>query len=124
MSLARLAPLFVASLLSFACGGGSQGGNTAHDAEAGESSGTSEDGSGWTGGSEEPRGPDCSDGTCFSCGEGICPKGAYCDQDAQGGAACAWLTECSGAPSCDCVTKVLGSGCSCSEDGGPSVSCN
>lgn len=67
-------------------------------------------------------GPDCSDGTCFVCGDGSCPLGAYCDE---GSGACAWLTECSGTPSCACLSRVLGDGCSCSESGGgPHVRCS
>lgn len=73
--------------------------------------------------SQGPTGPDCGDGTCFECGEGICPKGAYCDQDAEGGAACAWLPECSGTAACSCITGVL-KDCTCDEaSGNPLVSC-
>lgn len=71
---------------------------------------------------ETPAGPDCDDGTCFPCGAGVCPKGAYCD--ATGGGACAWLPECPGEPSCACLTKALGAGCACeATDGGPLVRC-
>src|SRR5690606_1636167 len=73
---------------------------------------------------EVPRAPDCSDGTCFQCGDGICPQGAYCDEGAQGGAACAWLSECKASPSCACIKKALGGACSCNDaEGGPVVSC-
>lgn len=70
-----------------------------------------------------PRDLDCNDGTCFRCGDGVCPQGSYCDQDAQGGPACAWLSECSQAPTCSCVKKILGSSCSCDDSAGVSVSC-
>lgn len=68
--------------------------------------------------------PGCEDGTCFPCGEGLCPKGAYCDQDSRGGPACAWVSECPGSPDCACLTKILGSTCDCDEgDGGPHIDC-
>ena len=66
----------------------------------------------------------CEDGTCFRCGEGICPTGFYCDEGAQGGAACSWLPSCAARASCACIERALGSGCSCQESGGgPKVSC-
>jgi len=72
---------------------------------------------------EEPK-PSCDDGTCFECGRGLCPIGAYCDQGAPDGAACVWIQECPGAPSCSCLRKVLGSSCQCEESGGgPRVTC-
>jgi len=65
----------------------------------------------------------CEDGTCFSCGDGVCPVGAYCATAPDGAQACAWVPECP-KPSCACVTRALGSGCSCSESGGaPQVTC-
>lgn len=74
---------------------------------------------------EAPAGPDCSDGTCFVCGSGVCPKGAYCDAGAPSGGACAWVAECPGEPSCACLKKTLGAGCSCeAAEGGPLVRCN
>lgn len=72
-------------------------------------------------GAEGPSGPtlpSCDDGTCFRCGEGICPKGFFCDEKAAGGAACSWLPECAEAPSCGCVTKVIGDSCACAEKSG------
>jgi hypothetical protein len=66
----------------------------------------------------------CADGTCFSCGKSLCLTGWYCDETAKGGAACSWQPECAKSPSCRCLIKVLGEGCSCKEDGGaPHVSC-
>ncbi len=120
-----LCALFLALGLS-ACGGSSSEANSPESGKSGSDSSSGD--SGWSGdesGTESsgPTGPDCSDGTCFECGDGICPKGAYCDQDADGGAACAWLPECSGAPSCGCITGVLSS-CSCDDSSGaPLVSC-
>jgi hypothetical protein len=121
-----LTHLLASSLLAlglWGCGGGSTG----ESKTAGDSShSSSDDGGGWGDGDGDesgPSGPDCSDGTCFACGDGICPSGAYCDQGAEGGAACAWLPECSGTPSCGCITGVL-SGCTCEDSsGGPVVSC-
>jgi len=66
---------------------------------------------------------DCSDGTCFPCGEGECPQGAYCDREGTAGPACAWLAECPGQPSCSCIQRVLGARCTCESANGPSVTC-
>jgi hypothetical protein len=66
----------------------------------------------------------CADGTCFSCGKSLCLSGWYCDESAKGGAACSWQPECAKSPSCRCLTKVLGEGCSCKDEAGaPHVSC-
>lgn len=70
-----------------------------------------------------PQGPDCADGTCFICGEGMCPLGAYCDVSAPSGPACAWLSECPQEPSCACIERVLGAACSCQASQGPLVTC-
>lgn len=72
-----------------------------------------------------PQPPNCDDGTCFPCGDGICPKGFYCDRKAPDGPACSWLPACAKQASCSCVTKTLGSGCTCqSENGGVYVDCD
>jgi hypothetical protein len=110
-----------------ACGGSgsdakSPGGESASDrtSSSGDTGAADE---GDSAAEEVPAGPDCSDGTCFECGGGICPQGAYCDQNSEGGAACAWLPECSGAPTCGCISGVL-KGCSCDDaSGAPMVSC-
>jgi hypothetical protein len=74
---------------------------------------------------DKPPGPSCDDGTCSPCGSGICPSGWYCDENASGGAACSWLTECADKPSCGCITRVLGPSCKCREEaGGLKVSCS
>lgn len=74
---------------------------------------------------EAPQPPSCDDGTCFPCGDGICPQGFYCDRKAAGGPACSWLPACAKKASCDCVTKTLGSSCSCNaENGGIYVDCD
>ena len=74
---------------------------------------------------DKPRGPNCDDGSCSLCGSGICPSGWYCDENASGGAACSWLTECADKPTCGCITRVLGSACKCREEGGGlKVSCS
>jgi hypothetical protein len=109
-------------MISVACGAPSQESKSAADKESEPSTdnlGTYPDS-----GETEEVDIGCDDGTCFTCGDGLCPKGAYCDQDAQGGGACAWLSECPASPSCACLTKVLGATCNCDEsDGGPLVSC-
>ena len=55
----------------------------------------------------------------------MCPKGFYCDEQAEGGPACSWLPDCPENADCVCVKAALGSGCSCEEygDGGPHVTC-
>jgi hypothetical protein len=128
-------------LLLFAlpqCGGGGAGAepkSAAHhesDAESdgdgdGDSSESSseEDGAPADRADATPRGPNCDDGSCSLCGSGICPSGWYCDENASGGAACSWLTECADKPTCSCITRVLGSACKCREDaGGLKVSCS
>ncbi len=125
------------SLLLFGCGGGAEPKTAAdeqgHDAE--EDGGSDDDRAPSAGDDatktsasrssqqSERRGPDCTDGTCSVCGDGICPTGWYCDESAPGGAACSWLKECAEHPSCACVSKVLGADCKCRDDGGLKVSC-
>lgn len=109
----------LAAALAVACGGARSGpakAGAGERAQADDSSGGTPGGAG-----EQERGPalpSCDDGTCFRCGDSICPKGFYCDKDARGGPACSWLPACAEAPSCSCVQQALGSGCSCEEEGG------
>jgi hypothetical protein len=64
----------------------------------------------------------CRDGTCFVCGDGICPLGYFCDES--GEPACAWLPACAATATCPCVTAALGSACTCQARGdGAFVSC-
>lgn len=126
-------------LLLFAlpqCGGGGAGtepksaANHESDPEGdgnsdGESSESGSDDDGAPAADAGPRGPNCDDGSCSLCGSGICPSGWYCDENASGGAACSWLTECADKPTCGCITRVLGSSCKCREEsGGLKVSCS
>lgn len=117
-----LSVLLSASFLTCACGGSGSASQSANDADQGphsDSLGTYPDS-----GEADEVDLGCDDGTCFPCGEGFCPQGAYCDEDSQDGAACAWLAECSKTPDCACVTQALGSACACdAAQGGPSVSC-
>ncbi|MEO8903408.1 MAG: hypothetical protein ABI488_14445 [Polyangiaceae bacterium] len=122
-----LAALLVVGLAG-ACGGSAAGSGqparTPHEKAAGES--TSSPSAEDEGPAEEeaPKPALCDDGTCSPCGTGICPTGWYCDESAKGGAACGWLPQCVQKPSCGCLTKVLGSACSCSEQGsGLHVTC-
>lgn len=127
LRLALLAPF----LLALGCGGESTpAAESAHGA-ARESSKTkdreSED-EGESAASEEasqaPARSACDDGGCFECGSGSCPTGWYCDESAQGGPACSWLPDCNKKPDCACIGKVLGSACSCSDEGGgPHAKC-
>jgi hypothetical protein len=114
-------------LAGVACGGGaprdSQTPDQAEETEAASSA--AEESAGETASAEVPAREDpCSDGGCFSCGESVCLTGWYCDENAKGGTGCSWLPDCATNPTCRCLTKVLGSECSCNEDaGGPRVSC-
>ncbi|MFO0564464.1 MAG: hypothetical protein U0263_02320 [Polyangiaceae bacterium] len=109
-----------------ACGGEGASGKPAQSSKDGAREGTKADGAGEDAPEAEVEAPvaKCSDGTCFECGTGICPKGFYCDEKAPGGAACGWLPECATAATCACVKQGLGGDCTCSEkSGGVSVSC-
>jgi hypothetical protein len=126
-----LGPAWGLAILSFGlftgCGGGGKNGGSESkqparetaedesDEEAGEESEPEDPGERAT---AKPRRKRCDDGTCFECGAGICPAGFYCDQNAEGGAACSWLPECPSKVSCGCIKKTLGSACSCEEKGG------
>ena len=69
-------------------------------------------------------GPDCSDGTCFKCGEALCLSGFYCDESAAV-ANCQWLSKCDKAAGCSCIQQTLGAGCTCSQrSGGMFVKCS
>jgi len=118
-----------AALVAAACGGrsSSKPADTAsgpRSAHADPSSGGGEEAEEDEPGEAAPALPRCDDGTCFACGQGICPKGFYCDEQAVGGAACSWLPSCPTEPACSCVKRTLGAGCSCEErEGGVFVSC-
>jgi len=113
-----------ALLLLPACGGGSPGVPAESAADTSTSSpearprastaatDANDDGPG----PEVSKGPRCDDGTCSTCGSGICPAGWYCDE--KGGGACSWLAECAQKPTCGCITRVLGAGCKCEATGG------
>jgi hypothetical protein len=136
--VARRFALKIAGTLSVAlawtvigCGGGGAPETgapaTAHDkksasAKAPSASSSEED-------EEEDEAPTattpCADGTCTTCGKGICPAGFYCDESAKGGAACSWLPQCGEKASCSCLTKALGSACKCADQaGGQHVTCD
>lgn len=118
---------FAVVLLVAACGSGSAAGPEPRSSAARADRERDEETSG-PGGTEEsndapessskPSGPSCDDGTCSLCGSGICPVGWYCDERASGGGACSWLAECAEKATCNCVTRVLGAGCKCREEGG------
>jgi len=115
--------------LIVSCGGGSTPASKTADASEpggeGELNDSEDTASADAEGAPQASGPDCSDGTCFVCGAGLCPTGFYCDEQAKNGPACGWLPECAEAANCGCVTGVLGSGCSCDDsNGGPSIRCD
>lgn len=116
-------------LLAISCGG-SAGSRPAESASA-EGDEAATDGPTTAEGSEDdgeeaepaPRRVNCDDGTCFACGESLCPTGWYCDQSAKGGPACGWLPDCAAKTSCGCVSRVFSS-CSCEEkSGGVHLTC-
>jgi hypothetical protein len=90
-------------------------------------SGTSEPGGSPTGGPEVSAGPSkpsCSDGSCFECGEGICPSGFYCEKSGSAAPACAWAASCAQKPTCACLAAQT-RGCTCQDrNGAPHVVCN
>lgn len=97
-------------------GGGGTGANGKPAANADEEDGPGRRSTDGTS-EEESEGPvdPCADQSCFRCGDGICPKGFYCDEKA---GACAWLPECPSEASCSCVKEGAGDGCSCEERSG------
>jgi hypothetical protein len=131
MTWQRAALLALVGALA-ACGGASAGstprgaeGERDYDDRSPERAGEDEETQG-SGESEDTSTSrmSCDDGTCFECGDGMCPSGFYCDESAAGGAACSWLPTCAAQATCKCVRKALGGGCSCEERaGGTFVSC-
>jgi hypothetical protein len=112
-------PLFAAialGSLAVSCGGATPASHTL--AGHADDSSSHTDVAAQDGAPEAPQAPSCDDGTCFSCGDGICPTGFYCDRKAPGGPACSWLPACAKQATCSCVQKALGSGCSCQREGG------
>ncbi|MCA9644256.1 MAG: hypothetical protein H6718_32325 [Polyangiaceae bacterium] len=106
--------------LQWGCGGGTPAANHPGD---GESGAVGSDGPSSAGGravGDDPSDP-CADGSCVTCGEGVCPEGYFCNESAAGGAGCGWLAECAEAATCACVQPALGSGCECNERGGFAV---
>ncbi|HLV64871.1 MAG TPA: hypothetical protein VKY73_03630 [Polyangiaceae bacterium] len=122
--------VLVLSVLGSACGsGGTPEAASPDDAESDSAfespSDDAEDGDPESASGEEasstPR-PLCDDGSCIPCGDGMCPVGWYCDEDA--GPACSWIPECAPDASCGCLRRVLGAACRCNESGpAPTVSC-
>jgi hypothetical protein len=113
---ASISVLFLALVASCGGGGGTgpngkpvADGDEARDAaRRGSSDGTDEEES-------EVAIDPCADQSCFRCGDGICPKGFYCDEKA---GACSWLPECAGEASCGCVKQGAGDSCTCEEKSG------
>ncbi|MCU0693094.1 MAG: hypothetical protein MUF54_17000 [Polyangiaceae bacterium] len=92
---------FAASIAATAlgCGGkATTSASTARDAQQG---------SGWSSdGTPEASTDPCRDGTCVTCGDGICPDGFYCETTgARSG--CAWSTACPSKPTCACLQAEL-----------------
>lgn len=103
------------------CGGATPGADQPGAGASGaETAGESPSGVGPSVGPEAAA-DSCADGSCVSCGEGICPAGYFCNESASGGAGCGWVAECAESATCACVQQALGSGCECSERGGFAV---
>ncbi|MGE5787640.1 MAG: hypothetical protein ACM3ZE_23810 [Myxococcales bacterium] len=72
----------------------------------------------------EKSGPNCSDGTCITCGDAECPKGFFCDESTSK-PTCQWVPACAESVSCSCVERSLSGNCTCTErDGGSYVRCD
>ncbi|MCS6901555.1 MAG: hypothetical protein RMJ98_18085 [Myxococcales bacterium] len=119
--------LLVLALALLACGtpgASGPGAKGASDPPMGvsEASGTPAGASSKPAAPKGPQGPSCEDGSCFVCGDGICPAGFYC-QKSGGVTGCAWAVECTPKPSCSCIGPLT-RGCSCEERSGfPHVIC-
>ena len=125
---AYVAVLGLCAYLTGACGGSPAGAGeparAPHEKASSDSSDAQSSDEDSPAEEEAPQAGLCDDGTCSTCGAGMCPTGWYCDESAKGGAACGWLPQCAEKSSCGCLTKVLGSGCSCAEQGnGLRVTC-
>jgi hypothetical protein len=123
-----LALFGLCAFLAGACGGSPAGtsepARAPHEKAASESSDAPSNDEDAPAEEEAPQPALCDDGTCSTCGAGMCPSGWYCDESTKGGPACGWLPQCAQKSSCACLTKVLGAGCSCAEQGsGLHVTC-
>ncbi|OQX67786.1 MAG: hypothetical protein B6A08_13515 [Sorangiineae bacterium NIC37A_2] len=117
-------PVLFVVLLAAACGGGSKEPSSPSSSwdEEPRASASSADVDG-AGAESEAEPAEAFSG--FSCGQGSCPMGAYCDESKANLAACAWISDCGAEPSCGCLTRILGASCSCEfEGGGPRVRCS
>lgn len=71
-------------------------------------------------------GVQCDDGSCFACGEAVCLSGFFCSVG-KAGHGCAWMPNCTGRPTCGCISPALREdpSCSCQEkEGGVYVTCD
>ena len=107
-------------VLALACGSGSEKPPTT--ASSGNELGAKPDSSTTTGASTSeapagPRRPSCDDGSCFVCGESICPNGFYCETAGSAAPACGWAAGCAQKATCACLGPQT-KGCTCEERGG------
>jgi hypothetical protein len=106
-------------VLVAACGGGGgatgPNGTRAADGDDARDGNDRRSGDGTSEDESEVATDPCADQSCFRCGDGICPKGFYCDEKA---GACSWLPECAGEASCGCVKQGTGDSCTCEEKSG------
>lgn len=118
--LRNISLVLVSLTLCVSCGG-------AQSTHSSNTSGTATPGSPTSeAGEQPPQLPSCDDGTCFRCGEGICPAGFYCESNG-GVTGCQWSPACAKTPSCACLKPAMNADprCSCEErDGAAFVTCS
>ena len=110
----------VISAALFSCGGAQQAKASATSARDSDSVSTG------PAAPPPPQLPSCDDGSCFRCGDGICPSGFYCESNG-GMTGCQWSTQCAKAPTCSCLRPALQADprCSCEDRNGAAfVSCS
>jgi hypothetical protein len=53
-----------------------------------------------------PQLPDCSDGSCFACGDTVCFPGYHCEAIGNT-SGCAWSASCANDATCECLAPEL-----------------
>jgi hypothetical protein len=100
-------PVLVSLLLS--CGGTKLPPGQARSTGSSERDTASDESS-----AEQPSIPECTNGSCFVCGAGICLPGFFCDESSAQ-PSCQWLAKCGPTNSCSCLREAFGGKCACAE---------